>query len=41
MNFVWLLGIALVLGGAILAAIAISAGIASFRVLKQFGDEDG
>jgi hypothetical protein len=40
MNFVWLLGITLVLG-AILAAIAISAGIASFRVLKQFGDEDG
>jgi hypothetical protein len=40
MNFVWLLGIARVLG-AILAAIAISAGIASFRVLKQFGDEDG
>jgi hypothetical protein len=40
MNVIWLLGIALVLG-AILAAIAISAGIASFRVFKQFGDEDG
>jgi hypothetical protein len=40
MNVIWLLGIALVLG-AILAAIAISAGIASFRVLKQFGGEDG
>ena len=40
MDATWLLGIALVLG-AILAVIAISAGIASIRVLKQFGDEDG
>ena len=40
MDAMWLLRIALVLG-AILAVIAISAGIASFRVLKQFGDEGG
>jgi hypothetical protein len=40
MNVIWLLGITVVLG-AVLAAIAISVGIASFRVLNQFGDEDG